>query len=84
VEGEDEDKIQQKCVEALKSAAYMPTNHSEEEKIEMKDKAMGAIILCLRDKVMREIAKETSVVAMWTKLDSLYMTKSLAHKHYLK
>jgi hypothetical protein len=50
----------------------------------MNDKALGAIILRLRDKVLREVAKETSVVAMWTILDSLYMTKSLAHKQYLK
>ncbi|MCI36216.1 cytochrome P450, partial [Trifolium medium] len=47
-------------------------------------KALRAIIFCLGDKVLREVAKETSVVAMWTKLDSLYMTKSLAHKQCLK
>ncbi|MCI55508.1 glutamate receptor 3.6, partial [Trifolium medium] len=69
--------IQQKCVEALKGDAHMPANLSTEEKTEMNDKALSAIILCLGDKVLREVAKETSVVAMWTKLDSLYMTKSL-------
>ncbi|MCI60748.1 cytochrome P450, partial [Trifolium medium] len=34
--------------------------------------------LCLGDKVLREVAKETNTAAMWTKLDSLYMTKSMA------
>ncbi|MCI74896.1 ubiquitin-protein ligase, partial [Trifolium medium] len=46
----------------------------------MNDKAVSAIILCLGDKVLREVARERSAVRMWTKLDSLYMTKSLAHR----
>ncbi|KAK2372802.1 alpha carbonic anhydrase [Trifolium repens] len=55
-----------------------------DEKTEMDEKARSAIILCLSDKVLREVAKEKTAVEMWTKLDSLYMTKSLAHKQLLK
>ncbi|MCI71511.1 cytochrome P450, partial [Trifolium medium] len=69
-----------KCVEALKGEAQMPAILSVAEKSEMNDKADSAIILCLGDKVLREVAKETNDAAMWAKLDSLYMTKSVAHK----
>ncbi|MCI56032.1 hypothetical protein A2U01_0077283, partial [Trifolium medium] len=41
----------------------MPANLSVEEKTEMNDKALRAIIFCLGDKVLREVDKETSVVA---------------------
>jgi len=76
--------IQQKCVEALKGEAQMSAHLTLAEKTEMNDKAVSAIILCLGDKVLREVARETIVVSMWNKLDSLYMTKSLAHKQCLK
>ncbi|GKF67015.1 hypothetical protein Tco_0193532 [Tanacetum coccineum] len=34
--------------------------------------------------VLREVTKETSDAGIWTKLTSLYMTKSLANRLYLK
>ncbi|MCI67221.1 ubiquitin-protein ligase, partial [Trifolium medium] len=58
----------------------MPVHLTPEEKTEMDDKAVSVIILCLGDKVLREAARETTDVSMWTKLESLYMTKSLAHR----
>ncbi|MCI87975.1 cytochrome P450, partial [Trifolium medium] len=70
------------CVEALKGEAQMPASLSAAEKSEMNNKAISAIILCLGDKVLREVAKETNVAALWVKLDSLYMTKSVAHKQF--
>jgi len=57
---------------------------SRAEKIEMVDKARNAIVLCLGDKVLREVAKEPIATSMWSKLESLYMTKSLAHRQFLK
>ncbi|MCI83879.1 ubiquitin-protein ligase, partial [Trifolium medium] len=48
--------------------SQMPTHLSAAEKTEMNDKAVIAIILCLEDKVLREVAWETSAVRMWTKL----------------
>jgi len=62
----------------------MPAHLTPAEKTEMNDKAVSAIIMCLGDKVLREVARETNVVSMWNKLDSLYMTKSLAHRQCLK
>jgi len=50
----------------------------------LNDKEVNAIILCLGDKVLREVAREITDVSMWSKLNSLYMTKSLAHRQCLK
>ncbi|GJR18915.1 hypothetical protein Tco_0967442 [Tanacetum coccineum] len=47
-------------------------------------KAYSSLILCLGDRVLREVTKETTVAVIWMKLTSLYMTKSLANRLYLK
>ena len=57
---------------------------SRVEKTEMVDKTRSAIVLCLRDKVLREVEKEPIVTSIWSKLESLYMTKYLAHRQFLK
>jgi len=75
---------QQMCVEALKGEAVMPASLTQAEKREMIDKAKSAIVLCLRDKVLRDVAREVAAASMWAKLESLYMTKSLAHRQLLK
>nr|GFA48164.1 retrovirus-related Pol polyprotein from transposon TNT 1-94 [Tanacetum cinerariifolium] len=46
-------------------------------------KAYSALILCLGDRVLREITKETTAVRIWKKLETLYMRKSLANHLYL-
>ncbi|MCI64087.1 ubiquitin-protein ligase, partial [Trifolium medium] len=48
----------------------MPAHLSAVAKAEMNDMAVSVIILCLGDKVLREVARETSAVLMWTKLGS--------------
>jgi cell division cycle protein 20 (cofactor of APC complex) len=52
----------QKCVEALKGATLMLTHLMQPHKSEMNDKAVSAIILCLGDNVLREVAREIIVV----------------------
>nr|GEZ73733.1 retrotransposon protein, putative, Ty1-copia subclass [Tanacetum cinerariifolium] len=47
-------------------------------------KAHSAVILCLGNKVLREVVGETTAAEVWSKLGTLYMTKSLANKLYLK
>nr|GEX52897.1 retrovirus-related Pol polyprotein from transposon TNT 1-94 [Tanacetum cinerariifolium] len=42
------------------------------------------LIICLGDEVLREVAMEKIAPGIWTKLTSLYMTKSLANRLYLK
>jgi len=76
--------IQQKSEKALKDEGVLPLNMSQEENTEMVDKAMSAIVLCLEDKVLKDVTKEHIVASMLSKLDSLYMTKSLAHRKFLK
>jgi len=50
----------------------------------MVNKVRSAIVLCLEDKVLRDVAKESTTASMWSKLESLYITKSLAHRQFLK
>ena len=50
----------------------------------MLENAYNAIILYLGDKVHREVSNEESAMAVWLKLESLYITKSLANRLYLK
>ena len=76
--------IQQQCEKALKGEGALPVTMSQAEKTEMVDKTRSDIILCLRDKVLRDVAKEPTAASMLSKLESLYMTKSLAHRQFLK
>ena len=75
--------VHNKCVEALKGA-QIPASLFDAEKADLNERAVSVITLCLRDKVLREVARETNVAGMWAKLESLYMTKSVAHKQFLK
>ncbi|GJV17679.1 retrovirus-related pol polyprotein from transposon TNT 1-94 [Tanacetum coccineum] len=50
----------------------------------IQKKAYNGLILCLGDRVLREITKETTIAGIWKKLETLYMTKSLANGFYLK
>lgn len=47
---------------------------------ERRQKAHSQLILCLGDKVLREVARETTVACVWLKLETLYMTRSLANR----
>ena len=76
--------IQQKCEKALKGEGSLPVTMSRAEKTEMVDKARSAIVLCLGDKDLREVAKDTTATSMWSKFEYLYMTKSLTHRQVLK
>ncbi|GJR02951.1 hypothetical protein Tco_0525935 [Tanacetum coccineum] len=67
---------QQGCDAALET---LPANMKADEKAALMKKAYSILILCLGDRVLREVTKETSVAGIWMKLTSLYMTKSLAN-----
>nr|GEZ18478.1 retrovirus-related Pol polyprotein from transposon TNT 1-94 [Tanacetum cinerariifolium] len=53
-------------------------------KTDVNKKAHSVLLLCLDNKVLREVNKEDSTAGVWLKLGTLYMTKSLANKLYLK
>jgi len=50
--------IQQKCEKALKVEGALSVTMTQAEKTEMVDKARSVIVLCLRDKVLRDVAKD--------------------------
>ena len=56
----------------------------DEQWQELDEKAMSATQLCLTKEVLHEMVHKTTTAALWTKLESLYMTKTLANKLRLK
>jgi len=62
----------------------LPVTMSQAEKTEKVDKAKNAIVLCLGDKILRDVVNEPTEASAWSTLESLYMTKSLAHQQFLK
>ncbi|KAL8507705.1 hypothetical protein ACS0TY_018301 [Phlomoides rotata] len=69
---------------ALQPDAGTESSISREKKVEINEKAHSAIILCLGDKPLREVSKEKTVIDVWKKLKSLYQTKSVSNKLYVK
>jgi hypothetical protein len=57
---------------------------TEDDCDEMDARALSAILLCLADVVLFNIVLEKITVGLWTKLESLYMMKSLTSRIYLK
>ena len=76
--------VQQGLQDSLLGEKNPPSSMQEKEKIELLEKAHGAIILSLGDTVLREVAKAKFVAELWLKLESLYMTKSLAIRLHKK
>ncbi|GJX28789.1 retrotransposon protein, putative, ty1-copia subclass [Tanacetum coccineum] len=73
--------IQHGCEAALE---VLPEDMKTQAKTELNKKAHSVVILCLGNKVLREVTGETTVAGVWSKLETLYMTKLLAYKLYLK
>lgn len=73
---------QQKCLEALKGESMMSATLTLAEKRRMIDKAKSVIVLCLIDKVLRDVTRKATAALMWTKLESLYMIKSLTQRQF--
>nr|GEZ56310.1 retrovirus-related Pol polyprotein from transposon TNT 1-94 [Tanacetum cinerariifolium] len=62
----------------------LPVNMEAQAKDELNKKARSAVILCLGNKVLREVTRETTATRVWSKLETFYMTKSLSNRLYLK
>ncbi|KAL8522551.1 hypothetical protein ACS0TY_012634 [Phlomoides rotata] len=69
---------------ALKTDGSEESSATAAKKAEINEKAHSAIILCLGDKPLREVCKEKTVIDVWRKLESLYQTKSVSNKLYVK
>nr|GFA21069.1 retrovirus-related Pol polyprotein from transposon TNT 1-94 [Tanacetum cinerariifolium] len=73
--------IHHECEAALE---VLPADMEAQTKAELNEKAHSAVILCLGNKVLREVSGKTTTAGVWLKLETLYMIKSLANKLYLK
>ncbi|RZB80703.1 Retrovirus-related Pol polyprotein from transposon TNT 1-94 [Glycine soja] len=76
--------VQQGLVEALDGEVKLEKMMAGGNKKTLLQKAHSAIILSLGDKVLRQVSKETIAAGVWSKLEGLYMTKSLFNRLYLK
>nr|GEW54564.1 retrovirus-related Pol polyprotein from transposon TNT 1-94 [Tanacetum cinerariifolium] len=73
--------VHQGCDVALET---LPIDIEAGEKDALMKKAYNTFILCLGDGVLQEVTMETIAAGIWTKLTSLYMTKFLVNRLYLK
>ncbi|KAG6425107.1 hypothetical protein SASPL_115531 [Salvia splendens] len=55
-------------------------DEKDDEWVTLDEKAHSTIMLCLSDDVIIEVADQETVATLWTKLESLYMMKSLTNK----
>nr|GEW03181.1 retrovirus-related Pol polyprotein from transposon TNT 1-94 [Tanacetum cinerariifolium] len=69
---------------ALRGIAQEPQSMLDEDWLELDEKDLATIQLFLTREVLREVIHETTAASLWLKLESLYMTKSLANKLRLK
>jgi hypothetical protein len=76
--------VQQGVVKALLGKAKKPTSITDEDWDEMDVRALSAIRLCLADDVLFNIVTEKTAFGLWSKMESLYMTKSLTNRIFLK
>jgi len=65
-----------------KSGKHAGTSDKDWEEIDLK--AASTIQLCLTDEVMYNVMDENSATSLWSRLNTLYMTKSLSNKLYLE
>ena len=65
-----------------KSAKLVGTSNEDWEDMDLK--AINTIQLCLADEVIYDVMDEEMATGLWSRLETLYMTKSLSNKLYLK
>lgn len=70
--------------EALLDFDKMPSTQMQEEKQRRDRKLMTQIHLHLSNQILQDVLKEKIVIALWLKLEQLYITKSLTSKLHLK
>jgi hypothetical protein len=76
--------VQQGLQKALAGKSKKPTGMTEWEWEDLDAKSLSTIRLCLTDEVLFNIVGEDTTPSLWSKLESLYMTKSLTSRIYLK
>ena len=76
--------MQQGMMKALLGKSKQPFTMTDDEWNDVDERALSGIRLCLADDVLFNIVSEKNVAGLWTKLEKLYMTKSLTNKILLK
>ena len=66
--------------DALNGETNLDVKMEDKDKKILLDQAHSTIILSLGDKVFQQVSKENTVVGIWSKLEDLYMTKSLVNR----
>ena len=70
-----------KALDRVKKKIVSMTDSNWED---LEARALSTIRLCLANEVLFNIVEETSTTSLWGKLETLYMTKLLTNKIYLK
>ena len=76
--------VKEGVYKALEGEKKKSSTMTEEEFRDIDFRARATIILCLSDEVLYNVMTETTAAAVWCKLESLYMTKSLSNKLFMK
>jgi len=75
--------VQQGLHKTLQGKSSKSTGKSDKDWKEMDLKAASTIYLCLADEVIYDVMDEETAIGLWSRLETLYMTKSLSNKLYL-
>ncbi|TYK20957.1 Retrovirus-related Pol polyprotein from transposon TNT 1-94 [Cucumis melo var. makuwa] len=75
--------VQYKVAKILDEERFLE-NITESGKKDMEEMTYSTILLYLSDKVLRLVDEATTTGELWKKLESLYLTKFLLNKLYLK
>jgi hypothetical protein len=75
--------VQQGMVKAFLGKSKQPATITYEDWDEIDARALSSIRMCLVDDVLFNIVAEKTTIGLWSKLESLYMTKSLTNTIFL-
>src|SRR3954470_23814716 len=76
--------VKEGTYQALQVIREKPSTMGEDDWKKIDIKAKATIILCLSDEVLYNVMNEDTAAGMWSRLESLYKTKSLSNKLYMK
>eukprot|EP00253_Pinus_taeda_P013841 PITA_13841 len=76
--------VQHGVEKALLGKSKQPYKIIDNEWAKIDERVISAIRVCLADDVLFNIVLETTLAGLWTKLEKLYMTKSLTNRILLK
>jgi hypothetical protein len=76
--------VQQGLQKALAGMPKKLTTMANDEWDDLDARALSTICVCLADDVLFNIVGEETTTSLWTRLEGLYVTKSLTNRIYLK